>query len=89
MSLQTCNGCHAGETNTIFTHINPRSLSEQSRISDFLEGKLVERKIIFEEEFLGIKPQLAPLDSLKVASLPSQLRVSGKELLRKRRNSVH
>ncbi len=22
-SLDTCNGCHAGETNTLFTHINP------------------------------------------------------------------
>lgn len=88
LSLQTCNGCHAGETNTFFTHIKPRSLSEQSRISDFLGGKLVERKIIFEEEFLGIKQQPTSLDSFKVA-LPSQLRVSGKELLRKRRNSVH
>jgi len=89
LSIQTCNGCHSGETNTFFTHIKPRSLSEEARISDFLSGELVERKIIFEEEFLGIKNQSISFDSSKVASLPSQLRVTGKDLLRKRRNSVH
>lgn len=35
-SLNTCNGCHAGETNTFFTHINPGSIP--ASLSGFLTG---------------------------------------------------
>ncbi len=37
-SLNTCNGCHAGETGTPFTHVFPRRAGEESRLSDFLTG---------------------------------------------------
>lgn len=37
-SLNTCNGCHAGETATPFTHVFPRRAGEEARLSDFLTG---------------------------------------------------
>ena len=37
-SLNTCNGCHAGETGTPFTHVFPRKGGEEARLSDFLTG---------------------------------------------------
>jgi hypothetical protein len=37
-SLNTCNGCHAGETGTPFTHVFPRRAGEEARLSDFLTG---------------------------------------------------
>jgi hypothetical protein len=37
-SLNTCNGCHAGETGTPFTHVFPRVPGQQARLSDFLTG---------------------------------------------------
>lgn len=40
-SLNTCNGCHGGETNTAFLHINPRQAGEQSGLSAFLTGETV------------------------------------------------
>lgn len=37
-SLNTCNGCHAGETGTPFTHVFPRIPGQEARLSDFLTG---------------------------------------------------
>ena len=37
-SLQTCSGCHAGETQTAFTHINPVFFGNEARLSGFLTG---------------------------------------------------
>jgi hypothetical protein len=38
-SLNTCNGCHAGETRTVFTHIDPTtSLGSPAALSGFLTG---------------------------------------------------
>ncbi len=39
----TCNGCHTGETRTVFSHIWPRAEKHASRISRFLEAQLVVR----------------------------------------------
>lgn len=38
-SLDTCNGCHAGETGTPFTHVFPRAAGAESALSDFLTGR--------------------------------------------------
>lgn len=38
-SLNTCNGCHAGETNTVFLHVSPRAPGEQAPLSGFLTGE--------------------------------------------------
>jgi hypothetical protein len=37
-SLNTCNGCHGGETNTGFLHIFPRDPGQPSQLSGFLVG---------------------------------------------------
>lgn len=38
-SLQTCNGCHGGETQTHFTHVDPAFYGTQAGLSGFLAGK--------------------------------------------------
>ena len=38
-SLQTCSGCHAGETQTFFTHIDPAFYGKEAGLSGFLSGK--------------------------------------------------
>ncbi|WP_224369607.1 hypothetical protein [Hyalangium versicolor] len=40
-SLNTCSGCHAGETGTDFTHISPRAAGRQAVLSVFLRGGTV------------------------------------------------
>ena len=37
-SLNTCNGCHGGETDTVFKHVEPRSTGLPSQLSGFLTG---------------------------------------------------
>jgi hypothetical protein len=37
-SVNTCNGCHGGETGTSFFHVFPRQPGEASQLSDFLTG---------------------------------------------------
>lgn len=37
-SLNTCNGCHGSETNTIFKHVEPRLPGVPSALSGFLTG---------------------------------------------------
>jgi hypothetical protein len=40
-SLNTCDGCHGGETQTGFFHVSPRQAGEPSRLSKFLTGETV------------------------------------------------
>lgn len=44
LSFVSCNGCHAGTTNTVFTHVKPRSVNNQAAISQFLEEDVQIRK---------------------------------------------
>jgi len=37
-SLNTCSGCHGGETQTFFTHIDPVSFGTEAGLSGFLTG---------------------------------------------------
>ena len=37
-SLNTCSGCHTGETKTIFTHVKPAPFGTQAALSGFLTG---------------------------------------------------
>lgn len=38
LSLNTCSGCHAGETRTSFTHIRPTNFGTAATLSSFLTG---------------------------------------------------
>ncbi len=40
-SLNTCNGCHGAETQTIFLQISPRAQGQVSQLSAFLTGETV------------------------------------------------
>jgi hypothetical protein len=40
-SLNTCDGCHGGETATSFFHILPRNKGSQSQLSTFLTGSTI------------------------------------------------
>lgn len=37
-SLNTCNGCHGGETETFFLHVNPREAGDVAALSPFMTG---------------------------------------------------
>ncbi|WP_147444149.1 MULTISPECIES: Ig-like domain-containing protein [Corallococcus] len=37
-SVNTCNGCHAGETRTVFLHVGPRAAGQQAFLSPFLDN---------------------------------------------------
>lgn len=38
LSLNTCNGCHGGETDTRFKHVEPRGALQEAQLSGFLTG---------------------------------------------------
>jgi hypothetical protein len=40
-SVNTCNGCHAGETNTAFLHVSPRNVGQVAVLSGYLTGTTV------------------------------------------------
>jgi hypothetical protein len=40
-SVNTCNGCHGGETQTAFLHVGPRARGQVAPVSTFLTGKTV------------------------------------------------
>jgi len=42
VSLASCNGCHAGETKTPFTHVFVRELGQAAKLSDFLTKQRVD-----------------------------------------------
>jgi hypothetical protein len=46
-SQLTCNGCHGGSSRTIFTHINPRDIGQESRLSPWLREDLRRREGLF------------------------------------------
>ncbi len=52
-SLNTCNGCHGGETQTSFLHVNPRSPGQPSALSGFLTGITVSDPVTGEPRRLA------------------------------------
>jgi hypothetical protein len=52
-SLNTCNGCHGGETNTGFLHVFPRFAGEESSLSGFLLGTTVSDPVTGEPRRLA------------------------------------
>lgn len=52
-SLNTCNGCHAGETQTTFLHVNPRSKGQEAQLSGFLTGETINDPITGKQRKFG------------------------------------
>ncbi|MER2564760.1 MAG: CARDB domain-containing protein [Myxococcaceae bacterium] len=44
-SVNTCNGCHAGDTNTAFLHVFPRNQGQVAQLSGFLTGTVVPDRV--------------------------------------------
>lgn len=44
-SVNTCNGCHAGDTNTAFLHVAPRNAGQVAQLSGFLTGTVVPDRV--------------------------------------------
>lgn len=53
-ALNTCNGCHGGETHTSFLHVSPRAKGTVSTLSHYLTGETV-------TDVKGVKRRLAEL----------------------------
>ena len=60
-SLNTCNGCHCGETGTEFYHIAPRRAGEESKLSKFLRLDDSEHSV----ESLGYHKRPVPLNEMR------------------------
>lgn len=52
-SLQTCNGCHAGNTGTNFLHVGPAFGGAGTRLSDFLVSVEMPRRTLELKKALG------------------------------------
>jgi hypothetical protein len=77
-SLNTCNGCHAGETGTPFTHVFPRSSGVQAGLSGFLTGVTVPDPVSgVSRSFNDLARRKADLESLVCGG--GGLSVGGKE----------
>jgi hypothetical protein len=53
LSLNTCNGCHGGETDTAFLHVNPRVPGQASALSAFMTGETVSDPVTRAPRQLG------------------------------------
>jgi len=49
-SFQTCSGCHSGETQTAFTHVDTAFFGHQATLSGFLTGKAGFKGIDFDND---------------------------------------
>ena len=59
LSLNTCNGCHGGETGTAFVHVGPRRAGRQASLSAFLGGVSVRDPVCDVDESVattGVEP---------------------------------
>ncbi len=62
-SLNTCNGCHSGDTLTRFLHVEPRRSGSEPIISDYLNSDL-ERRAAFVKQLLCREPELKSYSNL-------------------------
>ena len=90
-SIKTCNGCHAGDTGTPFTHIGPSSsFSKPARLSSFLMGDEMDVRVLFmHKRFLKIDQFGTTNDTMRVAAMSHKEKISIEELIKKRANNVH
>jgi hypothetical protein len=74
--LDTCNGCHAGETNTLFTHIKPGVIPVTgAALSGFMTGINVTDPVdnTTVRTFNDLQRRATDLDGLLNSSCLSQL----------------
>jgi hypothetical protein len=59
-SLNTCNGCHGGETKTGFTHVKPASWGSVAQLSKFLTGDPADPQGLFRVTDPAGRPSGSP-----------------------------
>jgi hypothetical protein len=79
-SLNTCNGCHAGETATEFTHISNRAAGQPAQLSLFLRGGTVRDPVtLISRPFDDLGRRAQDLETL-VCGTPGGSGLNGSEL---------
>ena len=79
-SLNTCNGCHAGETATEFTHISNRAVGQPAQLSLFLRGGTVRDPVtLTSRPFDDLGRRAQDLETL-VCGTPGGSGLNGSEL---------
>jgi hypothetical protein len=77
-SLNTCNGCHGGETQTSFLHVFPRFPGEESQLSGFMTGVDVFDPVTGEQRRLNdLGRRNADLKDIVCATAPLSGAVTG------------
>ena len=79
-SLNTCNGCHAGETGTEFTHISNRAAGQPAQLSLYLRGGMVPDPVTLSPRpFDDLGRRAQDLETL-VCGTPGGSGIKGSEL---------
>jgi len=75
VSLNTCNGCHGRETQTIFLHVTPRPRSAPAQLSAFMTGEDVTDPVdgVTIRHFNDLDRRAIDLNSLTLSPALSQL----------------
>lgn len=100
-SVNTCNGCHAGDTNTGFLHVFPRGQGQVAQLSGFLTGIVVPDRVtgtprtfndlsVRSESLLAVLCQVptAPAASVTITSPTAGATLRGQVTLRATATSV-
>ncbi len=90
LSFNTCNGCHGGETQTDFTHIDPRNAGSEAQLSGFLEGICVDDPLTNIGRFFDdLRDRAVILEKFSQPSLESIREMDVSSIVRDRRNRTH
>jgi hypothetical protein len=80
-SLNTCSGCHAGETGTEFTHVAPRAAGRAAVLSPFLQGGTVRDPVTQELRTFNDLSRRADDMAVLVCGVSSPQRVSAETFI--------
>lgn len=56
LAVNTCNGCHSGETGTRFLHVGPRREGSEPELSSYLKAQMPKRLQIMRSLICGERP---------------------------------
>ena len=81
-SLNTCSGCHAGETGTEFTHVAPRAAGQAAVLSAFLRGGTVMDPVMHQtRSFDDLGRRAEDMAALVCGTTPPQGCLTGETFL--------
>ncbi len=89
LSLNTCNGCHGGESDTDFTQVKPRQANQPARLASFLTGGCVTDPVDGTPRFFSDLENRAVILEELTASPAAAAAINTGRILAKRRNRTH